>query len=206
MSRLVLNTSEILKLDRIKRLRLINSMPGIKSINLIVSKSQSGINNISLVNSVSHVGSDPPLMAFINRPDRTVKRDTLNNLIDNPFFTINSVEKEKLKNAHLTSGKYAANISEFKSCKLKEHYIDNFPIPFVFSSRVKIGLEVVEKIKIKSNGSWLIIGLIKVIDIPSNYLSKDKDKSIGSIGLNTYYEVNKLCELEYVRVDTDLNS
>ena len=206
MSRISLNTSEILKLDRIKRLQLINSIPGVKSINLIASTSKSGINNISLVNSVSHVGSDPPLMAFINRPNKIVKRDTLNNLIDNPFFTINSVEKEKIKNAHLTSGKYAANISEFKSCKLKEHYIDDFPIPFVFSSRVKIGLEVIEKIKIKANGSWLIIGLIKVLDVPLSYLSKDKDNSIGSIGLNTYYEVTKLCELKYVRVDKDLNS
>ena len=206
MSRIILNTSEILKLDRIKRLQLINSMPGVRSTNLIATQSKSGINNISLVNSFSHIGIHPPLMCFIVRPNKNIKRDTLNNLIDNSFFTINSVEKEKLKNAHLTSGKYAAHISEFKSCNLKEYYINDFPIPFVFSSRVKIGLEVVEKINIQSNGSWLIIGLIKVLDIPSNYMSKDKDNNIGSIGLNTYYEIKKICELEYVRVDKDLNS
>ena len=63
-----------------------------------------------------------------------------------------------------------------------------------------------EKINIQSNGSWLIIGLIKVLDLPSNYMSKDKDNNIGSIGLNTYYEIKKICELEYVRVNKDSNS
>ena len=43
------------------------------------------------------------------------------------------------------------NISEFQKCDFKELYIEKFPIPFVESSRIKIGLKVVEKINIQSN-------------------------------------------------------
>mgnify|MGYP001313132744 CR=1 FL=1 len=135
-------------MERVKRLKLINSISGIKSANLIGTKSKKGISNLCIISSVTHIGSNPPLIGFICRPNNKVKRDTFDNILENPYFTINSVEKSKIKNAHLTSAKYDKEISEFDECGFKEYYIDNFPIPFVLESRVKIGMELKQKVKL----------------------------------------------------------
>ena len=198
-----LNAQDISNMDRVERLKIINSISGIKSVNLIGTKSKNGITNLSIISSVTHIGSDPPLLSFISRPNKIVKRDTINNITEQPYFTINSVEKSKLRNAHLTSGKYPENISEFQECHFKELYINEFPAPFVESSRIKIGLQVVEKINIKSNDTIMIIGLIQILQIPKNYLTEEKDQNIGVVGLNTYYSLNKENEFDYVRVKSE---
>ena len=198
--------SDILNMDRIERLKLINSIAGIRNVNLIASKSKNNISNLSIFSSVTHIGSNPALMSFISRPSNEVKRDTMNNIKEHPYFTINSVEKNKLKNAHLTSGKYHSDLSEFKICGFKESYIGDFPVPFVLSSRVKIGLKVTETINIKSNDTILVIGRIEQLNICKDYLIKSKDDNIGVIGLNTYYGITKKAEFEYVRVDENKSS
>tara|TARA_B100000902_G_C27097921_1_gene807247 strand:- start:300 stop:911 length:612 start_codon:yes stop_codon:yes gene_type:complete len=198
-----LNTQDISNMNRVERLKIINSISGIKSVNLIGTKSKNGITNLSIISSVTHIGSDPPLLSFISRPNKIVKRDTINNITEQPYFTINSVEKSKLHNAHLTSGKYPENTSEFQECDFKELYINKFPAPFVESSRIKIGLKVVEKINIKSNDTIMIIGLIQILQIPKNYLTEEKDKNIGVVGLNTYYSLNKENEFDYVRIQSE---
>tara|TARA_Y100000994_G_scaffold229806_1_gene215061 strand:+ start:817 stop:1437 length:621 start_codon:yes stop_codon:yes gene_type:complete len=194
-----LDTKQITKLDRLTRLNLINSISGIQNVHLVATKSKNNISNLSIINSVVHIGSNPPLLGFINRPT-TIRRDTINNLNFNPFFTINNVEKSKLKNAHLTSGKYPHNISEFKECGFKEAYIDSFPIPFVDSSNIKIGLEVVERINIASNNTILIVGLIKILQTPDDFLKNTEKYAVGSVGLNSYYSIKELDEFKYVSI------
>ena len=197
-----LTNSDIIDLGRVERLKLINSIAGVKNVNLIATKSKTNITNLSIFSSVTHIGSNPPLISFISRPSNEVKRDTISNIMENPYFTINSVEKNKLKNAHLTSGKYNSELSEFKLCGFEESYLNDFPIPFVLSSRVKIGLKLVEIINIKSNDTILVIGLIENIIIADDYVKKSKDKNIGVIGLNTYYSLTKEAEFDYVRTDS----
>ena len=194
-----INTKQIKQLDRLTRLNLINSISGIQNVHLVATKSKNNISNLSIINSVVHIGSNPPLLGFINRPT-TIRRDTINNLNFNPFFTINNVEKSKLKNAHLTSGKYPHNISEFKECGFKETYIDSFPIPFVDSSSIKIGLEVVERINIASNNTILIVGLIKILQTPDDFLKNTEKYAVGSVGLNSYYSIKELDEFKYVSI------
>ena len=65
----------------IPRLNLINSCTGYKSANLIATKSKDGISNVALFSSVTHIGSNPPMISFITRP-LTVKRDTYTNIKD----------------------------------------------------------------------------------------------------------------------------
>ena len=194
-----LDTKQITKLDRLTRLNLINSISGIQNVHLVATKSKNDISNLSIINSVVHIGSNPPLLGFINRPI-SVRRDTINNLNFNPFFTINNVEKSKLKNAHLTSGKYPDHISEFKECGFKEIYIDSFPIPFVDSSNIKIGLEMVESINIASNNTILIVGLIKILQTPDDFLKNTEKYAVGSVGLNSYYSIKELDEFKYVSI------
>ena len=198
-----INTKQIKQLDRLTRLNLINSISGVKNAHLIATKSKKGISNLSIINSVVHIGSNPPLLGFVNRPATSVRRDTINNLNENPFFTINNVEKSKLKNAHLTSGKYPHNISEFKECGFKEIYIDSFTVPFVESSNIKIGLEMVERINIASNNTILIIGLIKILQTPDDFLKNIEKHAVGSVGLNSYYSIKKLNSFKYVSVKND---
>ena len=187
-------------MERVKRLKLINSISGIKSANLIGTKSKKGISNLCIISSVTHIGSNPPLIGFICRPNNKVKRDTFDNILENPYFTINSVEKSKIKNAHLTSAKYDKEISEFEECGFKEYYIDNFPIPFVLESRVKIGMELKQKVKL-INGTYFIIGKIKLLILPNDELHEIMDRSVGVIGLNSYYSIKKMSEFDYVRLN-----
>lgn len=187
-------------MERVKRLKMINSISGIKSANLIGTKSKKGISNLCIISSVTHIGSNPPLIGFICRPNNKVKRDTFDNILENPYFTINSVEKSKIKNAHLTSAKYDKEISEFEECGFKEYYIDNFPIPFVLESRVKIGMELKQKVKL-INGTYFIIGKIKLLILPNDELHEIMDRSVGVIGLNSYYSIKKMSEFDYVRLN-----
>ena len=195
----VFNSKELKKMERVKRLKLINSISGIKSANLIGTKSKNGISNLCIISSVTHIGSNPPLIGFISRPNNKVKRDTFNNILENPYFTINSVERSEVENAHLTSAKYDKEISEFDKCGFKETYIKGFPIPFVSSSRLKIGLKLIQKLKL-INGTYLIIGQIEILNIPSQDLEEKMAKNIGVVGLNTYYSIKKIKKFDYVRL------
>lgn len=190
---------DLKEMDRVKRLKLINSISGIKSANLIGTKSLTGVTNLCIISSVTHIGSNPALIGFICRPNNKVKRDTFNNILENPYFTINSVEQSKVKNAHLTSGKYAEEISEFQECGFNEFYIKQFPAPFVLTSRVKIGLELAQKVELL-NGTYFLIGKVKVLNIPIDFMEKQIEKNVGVVGLNSYYSIKKIDDYEYVRV------
>ena len=60
---------EILDSDKEYRINLINSITGIKPANLISTISKSGIPNVAIFSSVIHLGSNPPLIGFILRPE-----------------------------------------------------------------------------------------------------------------------------------------
>tara|TARA_S200000501_G_scaffold369174_1_gene408170 strand:+ start:1079 stop:1687 length:609 start_codon:yes stop_codon:yes gene_type:complete len=194
-----LDTKELENMERVKGLKLINSVSGVKSANLIGTKSKNGVSNLCIVSSVTHIGSNPPFIGFICRPNNKVKRDTFNNLLENPYFTINSVEQSKIDNAHQTSGKYSQEVSEFEECNLKEVYFKNFPIPFVLTSRIKIGLKLKQKKKLV-NGTYFIVGKIELLVFPNSNFEKTMDNSVGVVGLNTYYSIKKIKELDYVRI------
>ena len=155
---MVFNEQDFTKLDRIKRLNIVNSLSGVRSATLIGSISNIGLTNLAIFNSVMHIGSNPPLLGFILRPETEVRRDTFSNILETNCFTINHVHQSFVQKAHYTSAKFEAEISEFEACSLTEQYIDGFRAPFVKESEVKIGLEFVEQIPIPINGTSLIIG------------------------------------------------
>ena len=72
---------DIDKMSKIFRLNLINSITGYKSANLIGTKTDNKINNVAIFSSVTHLGSDPPLIGFITRPENG-NRNTYNNIYD----------------------------------------------------------------------------------------------------------------------------
>jgi len=201
--------SEIKDLNRIKRLRLMNSITGIKSANLIGTISESGNVNLAIFSSVVHLGSDPALIGFVMRPNNNVKRDTLNNILETKHFTINHVHSTFVEKAHYTSLNFNQDQSEFDYCNLESFYIDNYAPPFVKESKVKIGLKLIEIIPIKSNGCKFIIGEVEhiLIDdstdlITEGSINLEDSNSIGVGGLNSYYAMSKIAELPFPRLST----
>ena len=201
-----LDSEDIKKLEKTKRLKLINSITGVKPANLIGTKNKGGISNLAIFSSVVHLGSKPPLLAFVTRTSKDVNRNTLNNILETKYYTINQIQKEFVKNAHYTSAKFNENISEFEMCKIEEENIDDFFAPFVKKSNLKIGMELKEMIPIKSNDSTLVVGQVMKIIIDKSFLKNDfmfdleKSGSIAIGGLNEYFTIKNLDHFPYVRL------
>ena len=53
------------------------------------------------------------------------------------------------------------------------------------------------------NNTILIIGLIKVLQTPDDFLKNIEKYAVGSVGLNSYYSIKKLDGFKYVRVKND---
>ena len=201
-----LDSEDIKKLEKTKRLKLINSITGVKPANLIGTKNKGGISNLAIFSSVVHLGSKPPLLAFVTRTSKDVNRNTLNNILETKYYTINQIQKEFVKNAHYTSAKFNENISEFEMCKIEQENIDDFFAPFVKKSNLKIGMELKEMIPIKSNDSTLVVGQVMKIIIDKSFLKNDfmfdleKSGSIAIGGLNEYFTIKNLDQFPYVRL------
>ena len=203
---MIYNREQIESLDRISRLKLINSVTGIKPANLIGTINNMGQTNLAIFSSVVHLGSNPPLLGFISRPKGTEFGHTYRNIEENGEYTINHVHPEFVKNAHYTSAKFDENISEFKRCNLSEEYIKGFKAPFLKESSFKIGMCFKEALDIKRNGTILIIGEIKHLILPDEAMAAhdidlEATKSVGISGLNSYYSLKKIDDYPFARVN-----
>ncbi len=196
----------IAKLDRVTRIKIINSVTGIKPANLIGTINNKKQTNLAIFSSVVHLGSDPALIGFIARPKTSEVGHTLDNILETKHYTINHIHPEIIKQAHYTSAKFDVKISEFKRCNLTEEYSTNFKAPFVKESTFKMGLQFIEAIPIKHNGTVLVIGEIKQLLLPDNFstendINLELTNSIGISGLNSYYSLKKVAHYPYVRVN-----
>lgn len=201
-----LDKQSIQKLDRVRRLNIINSVTGIKPANLIGTISEKGITNLAIFSSIVHLGSNPALIGFIIRPSLEVPRHTFQNISQNGFYTINHVQQSFIEQAHYTSAKFEEEVSEFKACNLTEEYIQDFKPPFVKESSLKLGMKYMESIPIPINETQLVIGEIQHIVLPDNALSENgyidlsETESAGISGLNSYYSLKQEGQFPYARV------
>tara|TARA_S200000501_G_scaffold93489_1_gene86833 strand:- start:37521 stop:38183 length:663 start_codon:yes stop_codon:yes gene_type:complete len=197
---------EIENLDTFYRANLINSIVGIKQANLIGTISKSGITNLAIFSSVVHLGSNPALIGFFNRPVSSPPKQTLNNILETRHFSINHVSHSIVKRAHATSYKFQNSESEFKECNLTELFINGFETPFVKESIVSIGLSFKNKYLIAENGVIMIIGEVQHIIIKNrNYINDngevdiEKSNSVGVTGNNSYYKCLNFIKNEYIK-------
>ncbi|TVR76662.1 MAG: flavin oxidoreductase [Chitinophagaceae bacterium] len=199
-----INFNDIMEMDKRFRANLINSVWGVRTIHLLGTRSKENIPNLSLVNSVFHLGANPPLMGFVMRP-LTVRRDSWNNLLENPFFSLNSVQESFLNKAHQCSAKYDAEVSEFEASGLTETHDNDLPVTYVKESAVKISLEMRENFEVKSNNTIIITGEVKKLFIDDDYIDEEgnfqaeKAGISGVAGLNEYYNFRKVKNLPYAR-------
>ncbi len=166
------SNKDISELNHFFKINLINSCSGYKSANLIGTKSSNGISNVAIISSVTHIGSEPALLGYFLRPT-TVTRNTYDNIKETGVYTINHIHQSILEDAHHTSAKYDASISEFDMTSLEEDYLNNHYAPYVKNAPVQLGMTYVEEYHIKSNGTMLLIGEIQHLNIKNNLLQED---------------------------------
>ena len=206
-----LNKTEISKLDKIKRINLINSITGIKPVLLVGTKCKEGIANLGIFSSMVHISSNPPLIGFFTRCNKEIRRDTFNNIINQEVYTLNHINYSNVKKAHYTSVKFDRDISEFDKCNFTEHYIDDFSAPFVRESKIRFGMNLKEIVDLKYSSSKLLVGEVENIFLKDSFLEDDftlnleDSDSVSVSGLNHYYLNKKLVSLPYARESHILN-
>ena len=151
------DSKQIARMEKQYRTNLINSVSGYKSLNLLGTINADGISNLCLVSSVFHLGSNPPLLGLVMRPQRA-NNDTLRNISQIGQYTLNNVLPAWYTMAHQTSAAYPAGVSEFETCGFTRKYAGRFKAPFVAESTVRIGLELRELIDISLNGTTIVMG------------------------------------------------
>lgn len=154
------------------RINLINSCSGYKSANLLGTKSTNGIENVAVFSSVTHIGSSPAMLGFFCRPT-TILRNTYENIKSTGFYTINHIHNSILEDAHHTSAKYDATISEFDKTKLDSAYKNEFHAPFVKDAPLQLAMEYIEEYHIKANDTILVVGKILGLHVNDNLIEDD---------------------------------
>ena len=201
------DSNAIKNFKKVYRLNMINSITGYKSANMIGSRSNSGNENLAIFSSVTHLGSNPPLLSFTLRPN-TVPRHTYKNFRENKVFTVNHVTLYQIEDAHHTSAKYDEEISEFNQTALRPEYKNDFYAPFVKGSPVQLGCRYLNEYDIIENGCVLIVAAIEHIFIENQLLKDDgwvklEDGDVMTInGLDGYALPKLQKRLDYARPRT----
>ena len=205
------NSEAILSLDKNKRVHLINSLGGFKSVSLIGTSDSEGRINLAIFSSIFHIGANPPLIGLIFRPTPP-ERNTYNNIIQSGYYTLNHINESIYKQAHQTSARYDQNVSEFEMTGLNPEFKDSFFAPYVAESNIQLGIEFKEKLEIAVNNTTLIIGEIVQIYITEDSLNEDgfvdieKANSITCSGLDSYHKTVQLDRLSYAKPNIELTS
>ena len=199
-----LDLVQLMEMEQRKRAQFINSISGFRSVALIGTTDTNGQTNLAIFSSIVHIGSNPPLLSFIMRPD-SVERHTLTNILETGFYTINHINAGIYEKAHQTSARYPKSVSEFEATGLTPSFKNDFVAPFVAESHIQIGLEFKERINISINQTSIIIGEIKFVHYPDNCLLDDgfvdieKAGTITSSGVDSYHTTQLLQKLEYAK-------
>jgi flavin reductase (DIM6/NTAB) family NADH-FMN oxidoreductase RutF len=200
-----LDKNDFQALSRVPRLNLINSCMGYKSANLIGTISKTGLPNLAVFSSVTHLGSDPALIGFILRPT-TVPRHTYSNIKDSKCFSVNAISESLIAQAHQTSANYPIEVSEFEVTGIESEWKEGISIPFVKESPVQLLCKYVNEYEIKENGTIHVIASIEKIFVKEDLLSNDhwiqldKGQVVAINGLDGYVKTELIERFPYARV------
>ena len=193
-------------LSRVPRLNLINSCMGYKSANLIGTISKSGLPNLAVFSSITHLGSDPALLGFILRPT-TVPRHTYSNIKDLTYFSVNAISQSFVAQAHKTSANYPIDVDEFMVTGIMPEWKNEIIVPFVKESPVQLLCKYVNEYEIKENGTIHVIASIEKIFVKEELLREDhwiqldKGNIVAINGLDGYAKTELIERFPYARVN-----
>lgn len=197
------------QLPKRERAACINSVTGFKSANLIATVDENKKTNLAIFSSCVHLGSDPALIGFVQRP-ASVQRHTYENILATEVATLNQVHDGMYIQAHHTAARYPRHISEFTAAGLNHEYLDGFTAPFVKQSRLKLALRFVEDIDIEFNHTVLMVMLVEKIYCSDNVITQDGHIDIQQLspvvisGLDSYHSVSPLERLPYAKPRPEL--
>lgn len=195
-----LSKEQLMEAESFYRRDLVNSLAGYKSLNLIGTKNQQGLTNLSPFSQIFHIGATPPIVGILFRP-HTVERHTFENILETGQFTLNHVTPAFYKEAHQTAARYEG--SEFEATGLEEEYLDDFFAPFVKLSPLKVACRLAERVTLKINGTELIIADIEDIYVDQKGLRNDGSLDLNALetvtnsGLDEYHVGRRLARLSY---------
>jgi len=198
------SVEQIKLMDRFTRTHFINTLSGFKSVSLIGTINKVGQANLAIFSNLVHIGADPALIGFVNRPTEAAPH-TLANIQATEFYTVNHIHSGIFEKSHQTSAKYPEHISEFEAVGLTPLFRPGISAPFVEESKVQYVLKLEEVIPIKLNGTFLVVGSLQQAFIPAEIMDEDgylyieKANSLCSLGINGYYETKLLEKLPYAK-------
>lgn len=198
------DTASLGTLDRFTRANLINTLSGFKSVSLIATVDSKGSPNLAIFSNIVHLGADPALVGFVNRP-REAAPHTIANIEATGVYTINHIHAEMVEQAHQTSAKYPAGMSEFEAVGLDTEYPEGIAVPYVRQSRIKYRLKLREIIPIIHNGTWFVIGEIEHLVFPEEirgedgFLHLEQAGSLTSLGIDAYFTASPMVRLPYAK-------
>lgn len=192
-----------------ERARFVNCLSGFKSANVVGTRDRHQQNNLAMISSVVHLGSNPPFLGFIMRP-HSVTRHTWENIEESGVYTINQVSEAFFKQAHQTSARYPREVSEFEACGLTPEFEDGFHAPHVAESALRIGMQLVEIIPIQHNDTALIVGEVRWVEVKEEAVKGDGYIDIESLGtmtisgLDGYHSTQRAARLSYAQPDEEV--
>ncbi|WP_295769023.1 flavin reductase [uncultured Mucilaginibacter sp.] len=207
----VIKAHEIDGMEKAYRTALMNSITGYKPLNLLGTVDRDNHTNLCIVSSVFHMGSNPPLLGMVIRPERP-HNDTLKNIKMTGEYTLSNVMCDFYKQAHQTSASYESGVSEFNKCGFDKYYQEGFKSPFVRQSSLKIGLRLQEMIDVKLNGTTIVIGRIELIIANDDVIQANGDVdhitagSAAGSGLDAYFKTVLLDKLAYAKPERTTES
>jgi flavin reductase (DIM6/NTAB) family NADH-FMN oxidoreductase RutF len=197
-------SQEIKSWERFYRANFINSLSGFKSATLIGTASKDGNPNLAIFSNIVHLGADPALIGFINRPKEAAPH-TIANIENTGIYSMNHVHHSIIEQAHQTSAKYAAAENEFEATGLGIEWKEAIKVPFVAESRIKYLMQLQEIIPIKLNGTFLVIGAVQDVFIEDAIISNDgflhleKSGGVTCLGIDAYYDTTLLGRFAYAK-------
>jgi flavin reductase (DIM6/NTAB) family NADH-FMN oxidoreductase RutF len=168
-----INAETLASYERFYRGNLINSITGYKSANLLATRSKDDIDNVAIFSSVTHLGSDPALFSFVQRPLNHGVGHTYYNLKETGYITLNHVNMDLVERAHQSSAKYEAHTSEFEKLKIPALHRDGFHAPFVAASTIQVAATYENEYVLKENNCILVICRITDIFLNDGILKGD---------------------------------
>ena len=203
---MLLVEADIAAMERRYRAAFVNSLSGFKPANLVGTIDAAGTTNLAIMSSAVHLGSHPPLLALVIRPDQAA-RHTLDNILERRCYTLNHVADTFIEAAHQTAARYDRDISEFAATGLAEHWEPGFDAPFVAEARIRMGLHLREHQTLAINGTHLIIGEVVLVDVPDACVAADGAIDIeaaGTValsGLDSYHHARRTRRMAYAKPD-----
>jgi flavin reductase (DIM6/NTAB) family NADH-FMN oxidoreductase RutF len=198
------NIDSLGQTERFYRANFINCLTAFKSPILIGTVSPKGDYNLAIFNNIVHLGSDPALIGFVNRP-RAAAPHTLSNIEATGVYTMNHVTADMIEKAHQTSAKYPEGVSEFDQTGLTTEIAGDCIAPFVKESPVKFSLKLKEVIPIHFNHTFFVIGAIQHIYLDRDIVQEDgcldlqRTDIVASLGIQEYYTLQKKSKLPYAK-------